>query len=157
MKNYYNRQSAKKNGNEEVFLPPGCDKSMFEEIGERVKIYDKDSTLGKGGAINQTFCRGRCSTIPQDKQIYADNLSGEFGVMSIPQEDTMMISMTEYLSRFIGKYICLDLWTVDGHRSEKCGMLAEIGRNFLVIRRPCSGEMCIADLNTVRYISIYCR
>lgn len=157
MKNYYNKQGMNKKDNEEIVLPPGSDKSMFEELGKPVEIYENTADFGKGGSINQTFCKGQCSMTDQKRQLYADNLSGEFGVMSIPPQSPLTLSITEYLTRFIGKYICLDLWTIDGHRSEKCGMLTEIGRNFLVIRRPCSGEMCVADLNTVRYISIYCR
>ncbi len=90
-----------------------------------------------------------------------NEMSGSMDVISLPQMDgynNSLMPMSSYLQRYKGKYICIDLWTTESRKLEKCGVLAEIGNDFLVIKSVNSNESTImVDLKTIRYISIYCR
>ena len=143
---------------DEVVLPPGCDGSMFEELGKRVITY---AETAKGGLVTQ--CKGfgnqnNCRyMMPQS--IYADNLSGEFDTVSVqtPKQISVSPTMADYIKKYTGKYICLDLWTQDSRKGEKCGVLVATGQNFIVIQNDSYGELSVIDLESVKYISIYCR
>ncbi len=164
-------KSKSNESEEEIVLPPGCDGSMFEELGKKVITYNErrgtvetDYTNAQGGSVTQ--CGGLenaedCYYMLQNEPqpIYADDLSGRFGMMSVAAEaeEAPIRSMSEYLSKYKGKFLCLDLWTSDMRRMEKCGILSETGRDFIVIQTEIRGELMMIDLKTVRYISIYCR
>lgn len=150
---------------DEVVLPPGCDGSMLRELGKRVVTYEGAAEYkpkdGMGGLITQ--CAGADDTEAcyrayknMPKAIYADNLSGCFDVMSVHTSDTMH-SMADYLQKYKGKFLCIDLWTSDMRRTEKCGVLLETGKDFAVIQTEHHGEIMMIDLKSIRYISIYCR
>lgn len=102
---------------------------------------------------------GMCETL-YDRPEMINEMSGSIGVISLPTtdrfDDTLM-PMSSYLRRYKGKYICIDLWTSDNRKLEKCGLLTEIGNDFLVINSPNRGETTMVDLKTIRYVSIYCR
>ncbi len=133
---------------------------------------DEEYEGAKGGSVSQSggytkqlyenekneynyseICNGCMDTVP----LLYNEMSGKSEVLAIPSAEPNPVSMGGYLNRYKGKYICIDLWTSDGKRIEKCGCLLEIGQNFLVVRRGCTGELTLIDLNCVRYISIYCR
>lgn len=95
----------------------------------------------------------------------ADNMRGRYNLLSVPdltqnknddENKNGKVSLSAYLDNYRGKFICLDLWTVQQNRIEKCGVLEEIGADFLAIRNSRGGIMLI-DLKSVRYISIFCR
>lgn len=108
------------------------------------------------------MCSGNtaCSIAEHETGIFADDTSGSFGLFSVPSPNRgnlPMLSMAEYLKRYKGKHICLDLWTTDCTHCEKCGTLTDIGQTFLVIYKPCTGEFTMIDLKTIKYISVYCK
>lgn len=95
----------------------------------------------------------------------SDNMSGRYNLLSVPdltqnmnndENKNRKVSLSAYLDNYRGKFICLDLWTVQQNRIEKCGVLEEIGADFLAIRNSRGGIMLI-DLKSVRYISVFCR
>lgn len=105
-------------------------------------------------------CRacGEIGKMPSNAPVRFNDMSGSVGFISVPAiEPQRTMAMPAYLSAYKGKYICIDLWSSDGRRVEKCGTLLETGDDFLVIRKGCTGEITIIDLRTIRYISIYCR
>lgn len=117
---------------------------------------DADRGFSQGGTYDCEACRDLCKMTEAPTRF--TDMSGSVGFISLPtREASGMSSMPAYLSGYKGKYVCIDLWSSDGKRIEKCGMLLEIGDDFLVVRKGCTGEITIIDLKTIRYISIYCR
>lgn len=142
-----------------------------------------NSPYAQGGAINQRSgynkqlaenargnsveCQGCQEYVDEINDfVYApprmmNEMSGSMDVMSLPQMgeyNNTLIPMSSYLQRYKGKYICIDLWTNESRKLEKCGVLTEIGNDFLVIKNVNRKESTIMiDLKTIRYISIYCR
>lgn len=169
-----NRESSEeKSGGgeqEEVVFPPGCSAGYLEDDGISVRIYgeDDENTNAAGGAISQcnTYKKQLDSELvrrrrgePAERNVFADNMSGRFNVLSVPSADGEAVGLTMpmYLNNYLGKYICLDLWTNESRRIEKCGILADVGLDFVVIKSTSAREKMLIDLKTVRYISIYCR
>lgn len=170
---------------DEVVFPPGCGYEYVKSPDIEYKVYgeqdDGGCGEGQGGAFSQRgaynkqksidikndemqreaaseICLAAADINPQ-RGILADNMSGSFGIMSVPKlpPERQLISMPIYLDRYRGRYICLDLWTHERRRVEKCGVLTEVGADFLSIKNPHTGDIVMIDLRTVRYISIYCR
>lgn len=180
-------RELKNEENDEVVFPPGCGCDYLKSSGISYKIYgeaDADEYgEAQGGAFSQSgtynkqesedmkrentqaeVIRNKRAGVEEmsyrgDNNIIADNMSGSFGLMSVPQisAERQLMSMPDYLDRYRGKYICLDLWTNERRRIEKCGVLSEVGIDFLSIKNPRNGDITMIDLRTVRYISIYCR
>ncbi len=126
--------------------------------GGFVKQLTEDADRGfvQGEAYGCEACRELCRMA--EGPVRFNDMSGSVGFISLPtREPSGMSSMPAYLSGYKGRYVCIDLWSSDGRRIEKCGMLLEIGDDFLVVRKGCTGEVTIIDLKTIRYISIYCR
>lgn len=126
--------------------------------GGFVKQLTNDAERGvlQGERYDCETCKELCR-VPEGDTRFND-MSGSIGFISLPtRESGGASSMSAYLSGYKGKYVCIDLWSSDGRRIEKCGMLLEIGDDFLVVRKGCTGEVTIIDLKTIRYISIYCR
>lgn len=164
------KSEEKRDSEEEVVFPPGCSGSYLEDDGISVRIYgeDNENTNAAGGAISQsnTYKKQLDSELvrrrrgePAERNVFADNMSGKFNVLSVPSVDgeAAGLTMPMYLNNYLGKYICLDLWTNESRRIEKCGILTDVGLDFVVIRSTSAREKMLIDLKTVRYISIYCR
>lgn len=127
---------------EGIVVPPGCDNPMLHAVGEPVHTYTPSSYRPVSA-----------------ERILPHSMSGKTGVIAVPQTHipSAAQSMTGYLSRFKGAYICLDLWSNASAKVKKCGILTEIGENFLVIRDSGSGVLSLIDLKPIRYINIYCK
>ena len=65
--------------------------------------------------------------------------------------------MIEYLNKFIGAYLCLDLIINPKLKIKKCGTLLEVGIDFLVLRESKQKRLTVIDLKPVIYINIYCK
>ena len=179
-------QESKNAENDEVVFPPGCGCDYLKSSGIAYKIYGEEGSdeygEAQGGAFSQSGAYNKQESedmkrentqaeairnkraaggelIHHTDSIIADNMSGSFRLMSVPQisAERQLMSMPDYLDRYRGKYICLDLWTNERRRIEKCGVLSEVGIDFLSIKNPRNGDITMIDLRTVRYISIYCR
>lgn len=151
---------------DDVIFPPGYDGGVIYEPTPYNPTPSPDmqaqgGALSQGSGYSREFTElSRINTpVQSNSGIFYDNMSGKFGLMSISQnnDNSSAVSMPGYLDRYVGKYICLDLWTADCRREEMCGILTEIGRNFLVIHMQDTNNLAMVDLNTVRYISIFCR
>lgn len=131
--------------NDGIFVPPGCDGYVFEQSGEPVYVFTPESYKPYTG-INPDF------SLPH-------NMSHKTGGISVPKNNVpaALKSMTEYMQQFQGAYICLDLWMSNNVRIKKCGYLADVGENFLVLRGCGDSSIKLIDLKPVRYISIYCK
>ncbi len=151
---------------DEILLPPGASYSMFYDAGILAPAEDYTEEA-QGGSVTQgsgylketgqTDMRPRVASVTTG--IPYDNMSGKFDFISIPKNnsDISMHTMTSFLDRYLGKFICLDLWTADCIREEICGILTETGRNFLVIAKQDGNKLTMVDLRSVRYINVYCR
>ncbi len=149
---------------DEAIFPPGYNYDIYSnEIRYDTEQNQNDA---QGGSINQGSGYSRefadsqtAPALPEDvneQNIFYDNMSGKFGLLSIPPS-SQKSSMSGYLDKYLGKYICLDLWASDSPREEMCGILTEIGRDFLVISSPQNNNLTMIDLRSIRYISIFCR
>ncbi len=125
-----------------IVVPPGCDNPMLHNCGEAVSTYTPASYNIK----DLTLCPPPA-------------MPGKIGRVSAPKNGGAMAqkTMTEYLNQFQGAYLCLDLW-LDLHRKiKKCGILLEVGKDFLVLRENRDKKLTVIDLKPVRYIHIYCK
>ncbi len=185
VKNVDNNRTA--NIDSEIILPPGGDYDALEKIeNEENTLYieskndyiaDNRDANAQGGAITQRSGYNKQLSV-EDKNNYILNdylntndntyfteyirpemiseMSGTSSVMSVASGN-QVTSMPMYLRRYMGKYLCIDMWTTEHEKLEKCGILTDIGNNFLVIKKPRNSERTLIDLKTIRYISIYCR
>lgn len=172
--------------NDEVVFPPGTACGYLKDSPVAVRVYgesdsdngasepeasdDRDYGNGEGGALSQmsTYRRqlreNERTNAPAlfdsgTESIIAHNMSGKFNFLSVPQTENGGLSQTMpmYLNNYLGKYICLDLWTCERMRIEKCGILTDVGADFIAIKNVQSGNRTIIDLRTIRYVSIFCR
>lgn len=171
--------------NDEVVFPPGTACGYLKDSGVAVKVYgeadteydcgtetleQRDYGNGEGGAVSQmsTYRRQLRETEKTDdlsladgrrESVIAHNMSGKFNFLSVPRTEDGGLNQTMpmYLNNYLGKYICLDLWTCERVRIEKCGILTDVGADFIAIQNVRSGNRTIIDLRTIRYVSIFCR
>lgn len=129
-----------------IVVPPGCDTAMLRGCGEPVCTYVPPSYRPYTPKDSDT------GMIPH-------SMSGKTGVISIPKNPlpSAAKSMTEYLSQFQNAHLCLDLWFGAKTRIKKCGVLTEIGKDFIALRDSCTGSLTVIDLKPIRYINIYCK
>lgn len=151
--------------NEEIILPPVSESDS--KYGFTADVIE--SPEGQGGAYSQCggynkqttemYAPDVCSEANISDSVFFDNMSGKFDLISIPHEHNgiSIKSMTNYLDRYVGKYICLDLWTSECRREEVCGTLVETGKDFLVVNSYKTDKLTLIDLKAIRYINIFCR
>lgn len=150
---------------EEIILPPASECALECEFEDN----DIETVEGQGGAFSQCggynkqttemYAPDVCSEANISDEIFFDNMSGKFDLISIPHEHNgiSIKSMTNFLDRYIGKYICLDLWTSESRREEVCGTLLETGKDFLVVNSYNTDKLTLIDLKAIRYVNIFCR
>lgn len=176
------KEKKSEKSDDEVVFPPGINYNIYGDTGVKMSNYTPDicesiSDYGeaRGGSVNQSggYIRQSvyeleqsgeyiedCPYISRTDTIFHDNLSGRFELLSIPQNrerPRVLESMLAFLQKYKGKYICMDLWNNDSIRIEKCGYLENVDNGYIVIQNPASDEITMLDLNTIKYISIYCR
>lgn len=167
---------------DEVVFPPGINYNIYGDTGVKMSNYTPDiceyvsdygeaqggSVSQSGGYIKQSVYELEqsgnyiedCPYISRTNDIFHDDLSGKFDLLSIPQNrerPRVLESMLTFLQKYKGKYICIDLWNNDSIRIEKCGYLENVDNGHIVIQNPASDEITMLDLNTIKYISVYCR
>ncbi len=135
-------QAAKSDG---IVVPPGCDNPMLHHCGESVSTYTPSS-----------YTPFQASQLPIPIQ---HPMHGKSTSLSISKDDGPMpqTTMSQYLSRFLGAHLCLDLWLSSQIKIKKCGILTEIGKNFIVLTDKNCKNFSVIDLKPVRYLNIYCR
>ncbi|MEG2583846.1 MAG: hypothetical protein RSA27_05010 [Oscillospiraceae bacterium] len=135
-----------------LVMPPGCHVPS-EYDGEFSTYIPTCTELSNGN------CCSCNTTATYSTPSLSNGMNGKYAAFSVPnkQETVSSSTLTEYLGRYKGKYICIDFWTTNRIKMEKCGILKECGQNFLSMQDVNSKNMVIVDLNQIRYISVYCR
>lgn len=171
MKNYCNKRTPKQQQIQQLSKKRNSDESESIAFPPVSVEYENDTynTYAQGGAYTQESGyikeilgkKKELYSIPtkKDTEIFFDNMHGQFDFLSIPKEKNALSikSMSSFLDRYIGKLICLDLWTVESGREELCGTLIETGKSFIVINPHETDTITMIDLRSIRYVSIYCR
>lgn len=167
---------------EDVVFPPDINYKIYGDTGVKMRNYQpniSENTVNygeaQGGSVSQGSGYIKQSVyeleqsggyiesrpyILRKSNLFHDNLSGSFDLLSIPQnreKPRVLESMLTFLQKYIGKYICIDLWNNDSIRIEKCGYLENIDDGYIILQNPNSDEITMLDLNTIKYISVYCR
>lgn len=129
---------------EGIILPPDCDNPIFHHCGEKVSTFTPSSY--------------RPPSTPAPP-LPPHAMHGVSGSLSVPKCNTPSATdgMADYLNRFRGAYLCLDLWMEKKMVLKKCGTLVEVGRDFLVLQETHPTRLTLIDLKPVRYIQLYCR
>lgn len=124
-----------------IVVLPGCESSLLTNSGEKVQTYTPPSYH------------------PYSPKVSPHGMRGKTDSLSMPQNPTPAAqrSITDYLGQFQGATLCLDLWTSRREKWKRCGVLLEVGKDFLVMGDHASGNISIIDLKPVRYINIYCK
>lgn len=93
----------------------------------------------------------------EDQSLYDKILSGTEKIFSLPEqiEDSSTVLKT-YLTGFRGKKVCVALWDRAGGRCEKCGILREVGSDYIAIHEPRNGRLIITNMEKIKYISVFC-
>lgn len=130
---------------EGIVVPPGCDNPMLHDCGEKVSTY-----------IPNSYTPFQASNLPN---LIPHAMHGKSGGVSVPKNNFPVAeqSMATYLSHFKGAYLCLDFWMDSNVKIKKCGILSEIGNDFIVLNDTQKRNYSVIDLKPVRYINIYCR
>jgi len=150
------QEEHKKDKNDELMLPPGSNHKI--PYTDADYLYSADEKLtGEGGSVTQ--CCGFA------KQLSGNNIYDCSLCRQAPLELTSVsppliaepLTMEAYLKRYMGKSVCVDLWSLEGGGTEKCGTITDVGRNFFVIRNDYTGELFMIDLKSVRWVNIHNR
>ncbi len=176
MRYYINKQTPKRN-EDEVIFPPDVDITRYKENGIAVRNYDEckpyDFGDGIGGAVSQeggyikqtsvdAYNKGyteKCPYMSKNINLIPHNMSGTFDLVALPYNNkvpSVVMSMINLIHKYIGKYVCIDLWNNDRIRIEKCGILEAATDGYILIRGE-NDELLMIDLSSVKYINIYCR
>ncbi len=178
MRHYINKQSPKKIKDDEVVFPPDVDISRYKENGIAVRNFDEcvpyDFGNGIGGAVSQeggfikqtsvdAYNQGyieECSYMSRTAELIPHNMSGKFDLMSVPSNMTnpyILMPMMNLTSKYLGRFVCLDLWNADSIRIEKCGILEAVEDGHILLRGNEEEGLTMIDLSSVKYVNIYCR
>lgn len=167
----------KKQKEEEVVFPPGVDYRIYADSGVKMCNYtpsnitesskhdsfEQYERYPKRNSGSEAFCGKETNLsdgVSSENSLFYDNMHGKFGVVSVPQskdKPNAIERMMNFLQRYKGRYICMDLWNYDRIRIEKCGYLNEVDSGYIVLGNPKLDEVTMLDLSTIKYISVYCR
>lgn len=118
-----------------IVVPPGCDHDMLKDCGETVSTYTPSSYVPRPHMM-----RGKTESI------------------SVPRSSSPQAwrNMGEYLKQFQGASLCLDCWSMN-RKTKWCGVLLEVGADFLVLGDADKKKISLIDLKPLHYIHIYCK
>ena len=127
-----------------VVVPPGCENEMLYECGENVTTFVPKSY--------KPYVATNHRAIPHP-------MNGTFKTVSVPKTNALSEkkSIAEYLVKFKNANLCLDLWIKHSYRIKKCGVLIDVGDNFIILKENGPDKISIIDLDPVYYINIYCK
>lgn len=142
-KNFQN--NTKKEEQVGIIVPPGCENKMLLECGETVSTYIPSS-------YNPYVQK-------KNKRIIPHAMNGKTTIVSVPKSEIPLGtgSVAEYIIKFVNANICMDLWLGNNTKIKKCGVLLDVGKDFLVIKESNPVRISIIDLKPVYYINIYCK
>lgn len=141
MEYYYNNRSSENTNNsnaeETVYFPTGVDYSVYGDMGIKMAQYEEKSEDEAYGGL-----------ITEGDGYNAENVSVYKGeVINKPE----CITVDKYLKKYIGRKVCVGLRKNEYQRFEKCGILEDTGKDFIVLRNK---KLLVIELNFVRYINI---
>ena len=124
-----------------IVIPPGCDNPLLKNSGEKIQTFTPSSYT------------------PYVPKQHSHMMSGKVDAISIPKNPSPEIrrNMVEYLSQFQGAYLCLDLWSINQRKISRCGVLLEIGNDFLVMGDAHGKKISLIDLKPITFMNIYCK
>lgn len=92
-----------------------------------------------------------------DAIINPNGMNGTERFFSVPKDlNTTAGALHKYLENFLGRNICAALWTNGSNKIEKCGILAEVGKDYISIKDKKSKRLIIMNMDKVKYISVFC-
>ena len=124
---------------EGVIIPPGCDHPALYDCGEEITTYIPSSYKPYNSSSLPVIRPTKVNSIPENKSLVSAK------------------NMSEYLNKFTGADLCLDLIINSKLKIKKCGTLLEVGSDFLALRENGQKRLTVIDLNPVKYINIYCK
>lgn len=176
MKHYINKQSRKNTQDgEKVVFPPDVDITRYKENGINALNYKAEecalTNYGKavGGAVSQAGGYNKQTSVDAENAGYIEecpylsgyvfnNLKGNYDFIEIPENPSkpyVLDSMMRHMDKYLGRFVCLDLWNTDSIRVEKCGILEVADDGHILLRG--TEELTMIDLSSVKYVNIYCR
>ncbi len=91
------------------------------------------------------------------QKIYDKIWSGTERIFSIPEKiDGDSKLLKQYLNNLKGKNVCVAFWGQGGGRFEKCGVLTEVGGDYIVLKEPRTKRLIITTMDKIKYISVFC-
>ena len=91
-----------------------------------------------------------------DRIIKPNGMNGTERFFSVPENRAGISSMKQYLKGFCGTNVCISFWAHPKGRFEKCGILYEVGDDFLSLKDKKSGRIIITKIENIKYISVFC-
>ena len=92
-----------------------------------------------------------------DAIIRPNGMNGTERFFSVPKdaEDTAC-ALQKYLEKLRGKNVCATIWTNGKSKIEKCGVLTDVGTDYISIKENHSKRLIIINMDNVKYISVFC-
>ena len=135
----------------EVIFPPGSGKIVPNNSDKTFQTYSPNTP--------ETLpCLPTQCVVPQ-RMAVPSGMSGQFHFMSakaLRDPTHPKLSVSDYLERYLDMYVCLDFWQGSEGKKEKCGILNEVGKDFIVIEDTTTQMLSVIDLKPVHYINIFC-
>ena len=128
--------------NDGIVVPPGCENRMLFESGENVTTFIPESY--------KPYVSSKNKMIPH-------SMNGLSKTLSVPKSDIYAENISDYLLKFKNANLCLDLWLKNSHKIKRCGVLLDVGKDFIILKEAGVDRISIIDLKPVYYINIYCK
>ena len=107
--------------------------------------------------INIDSCNYDDLILPPDAIIRTNGLSGTEKIFSVPQNSNNSSTvLKQYLQNFCGKNVCVAFWNQTGSKFEKCGVLSDVGADYLSIKEHKTRRLTIMNIEKIKYISVFC-
>ena len=92
-----------------------------------------------------------------DAIIRTNGLSGTEKIFSVPQNSNNSSTvLKQYLQNFCGENVCVAFWNQTGSKFEKCGVLSDVGADYLSIKEHKTRRLTIMNIEKIKYISVFC-
>lgn len=116
---------------------------------KRIVKYDKDDII--------IPVPENCDDTAYDAVIKPNGLGGTEKFFSIPKNaEGTACALQKYLENFRGRNVCAALWTNGQSKIEKCGILTEVGSDYIAIRENKAKRLILINMDKVKYISVFC-
>lgn len=92
-----------------------------------------------------------------DAIIKPNGMNGTERFFSVPKDaENTACALEKYLEKLKGKNVCAALWTNGKNKIEKCGILTDVGSDYISIKENNSKRLIIMNMDKVKYISVFC-